>query len=108
MPPKGKKQKGGRKTVTRRKPRAPGMYGGSKFTDFFTKTIPRGLSKAGKFIKDQKIISSLIKLAPIPGASIAGTVAGMAGLGHPQYVMVPQKMAGSGRGHVRGTHVIRT
>ena len=108
MPPKGKKQKGtGRKTVHRKR-RAPGMYGGSKFTDFFTKTIPRGLSSAGNFIKDKHIISGLLNLAPIPGAKIAGGLASMAGLGHPHMVVMPQKMAGRGRGHVHGTRVIRT
>jgi len=106
MPPKGKKQSGGRKTVRRR--RAPGMYGGSKFTDFFTKTIPRGLSSAGNYIKDKKIISGLLGMAPIPGAKIAGSIASMAGLGQQPMVMMPQQMAGRGRGHVRGTHVIRT
>ena len=72
--------------------------GGSKFTDFFTKTIPgaakvvynkvlqptyeKVLKPAGKFIKDQHLISKGLALIPHPGAKLAGTVAGAVGLGH--------------------------
>ena len=116
MPPKkGSKQKGGRKTVTRRKPRAPGMYGGSKVGDFFKGVYNKVLKPVGNFVKDKKIISTVLGAVPIPGVNVAGKVAGMVGLGHPHIAgatqpitIMPHRMAGRGRGHVPHTRVIRT
>ena len=110
MPPKkGKKQASGRKAAPKTKRRrAPGMHGGSKFTDFFKGVYTKVLKPVGNFVKDNKLISRGLSIVPNPGAKIAGTAAGMLGLGHPQVVyVVPQKMAGSGSGHVRGTHIVR-
>src|ERR1700743_3309034 len=63
--------------------------GGSKFTDFFKKTIPsaaktvfqKAIKPAAKFIKDQKLISKGLSLIPHPGAKAAAVAANIAGLG---------------------------
>ncbi len=82
MPARRRRIMGGRRIHRRR-------VGGSKFTDFFTKTIPgaakvvynKALKPVGKFIKDQHLISKGLKLIPHPGAQLGSTVAGAVGLG---------------------------
>jgi len=51
--------------------------GGSKFTDFFTKSIPSAFRK----VRDTHILSNVLNLIPHPGAKIAGTIAGKLGMG---------------------------
>ncbi len=90
MPPK--KQKGGRKTVRKSTGRrkAAGMYGGSWLGDAWNWT-KGAVGTTGNFLKDSKLISKGLSLIPHPYAQAGAPIAGMLGLGHPQYVMMPQK-----------------
>ncbi len=90
---------GGRRLVHRKR------VGGSKFTDFFTKTIPgvattvynKALKPAGQFIKDKKILSTALGFIPHPGAKAASTIAGAVGLGRRRRRRRPA--VGMGRRH---------
>jgi len=73
------------------------MAGGSAFTDFFTKTIPRAFRSTHDFVKKNKLISQGLSFLPHPVAKIGGITAGALGYGH------RRGMRGGGRrrGHAR-------
>ena len=56
------------------------QYGGSAFTDFFTKTIPGGFNKAWDFVKKNNVISNAASFIPGVG-KIASVGLRQAGLG---------------------------
>ena len=82
MPPKS--QAGGR-----RKRRTRPQKGGSKFTDFFTKTIPRaattvyekGLKPAHNWVKDKKLVSNILGVIPDTRFKVAAIGARALGYG---------------------------
>lgn len=73
--------------------------GGSKFTDFFTKTIPGAAKKVGSFIKDKKLVSTILGQIPHPAASVASKVASAVGLGRRRR---RKPMVASGRKRMMG------
>jgi len=75
--------------------------GGSAFTDFFTKTLPKTARKVGSFIKDKKLVSTILGAIPHPAASAASKVANAVGLGRRRRRKVAKPM-GMGRRKVMG------
>ncbi|HVW99982.1 MAG TPA: hypothetical protein VHA52_06080 [Candidatus Babeliaceae bacterium] len=49
--------------------------------NFFRRTLPAGLKKAGQFIKDKRLLSTGIGLIPHPGGKVLATGLRLAGLG---------------------------
>jgi hypothetical protein len=86
------------------------MQGGSAFTDFFTKTIPRvatgfykgALKPAGNFIKDNHILSTVAGFIPHPAGRVASIGLRQAGLGRKRR---KKRQAGGAKPRTR---VIRT
>jgi len=79
------KRKGGARKKRAGPVRGKGIFG----------SIWKGIKRAGKFVKDNKIISTVLKA--IPATSAAGTVAGLAGFGR-------KRRGGARRGGVRMTN----
>jgi hypothetical protein len=77
-----RKAKGGRRVHRRR-------VGGSRFTDFFTKTIPsaaktvynKAIKPAGNFIKDHHLLSTVAAMIPHPGGKVGAAGLRAIGLG---------------------------
>jgi hypothetical protein len=92
----GRRAKGGRRVHRRR-------VGGSRFTDFFTKTIPnaaktvynKALKPAGNFIKNNHLLSTVAALIPHPAGKVGA--AGLRAVGLGRRRRVRRKAVGGSR-----------